>query len=200
MTVFHVDHKLADFDKWIAVFRESTMRKDLAAKMGVATRRVVQDANDPNHCIVIQDADSREALDEYLNQPQVQERFTDTSVFAEKPRVIAGYEGSDLGTAPDGDYGAFFVDHQLADYDKWQENWNSNQEQRNATLAENGVVPIRLLRDIDDGNHAIVLMAAPNRGAVEEALNSATSKAAFANQSVFKEAPTITGHFTPVEL
>ena len=35
MPVFHIDHKLADFDKWIAMFRERTVRTQLEDKYGV---------------------------------------------------------------------------------------------------------------------------------------------------------------------
>ncbi|MBT6620180.1 MAG: DUF4412 domain-containing protein [Gemmatimonadetes bacterium] len=200
MPIFHLDHRLADFDKWLGVFRDGSLRKEREAEFGVATRRVVRDANDPNHVIVIMEAPSRDAIDNMANHPQVQERFADTSIFTEPPKVIAGYEGTDIGTMSEGDVSAFFLDQQLVDYDKWSEMRSGNEAERNEVMQKHGVNPVRLLHDIDNRNHVVVVMQAPNRAAMENMLAEPTAQANFANKEVFARTPEITGQFSGVDV
>ena len=44
MPVFHIDHKLTDFDAWLSVFKDNPQRKEREVKYGLTTRRVIQDA------------------------------------------------------------------------------------------------------------------------------------------------------------
>jgi quinol monooxygenase YgiN len=198
MPVFHLDHKLVDFNNWISMFSESTLRKEREQERGVVTRRVVQDANNPNHAVVMQDASDRATMESFISDPQVQERFSDSSIFAEPPKITGGYDGEDLEAFEDGENPAFMVDHQLADYDKWQEHWRANRDQRAELWTELGCKPVRLLRDIDDRNHAIVVVLAPDKAAVEKLLSSPTAQEAFANKDVFERAPEITGQYNNI--
>ena len=135
-----------------------------------------------------------------VNDPQVQERFADTSIFTEPPKVIAGYEGTDIGTMAEGGVSAFFIDQQLADYDKWSEMRSASEATRNEMAQKHGVNPVRLLHDIDNRNHVVFVMQAPDRTAVENMLAEPTAQANFANKEVFARAPEITGQFSGVDL
>lgn len=200
MPVFHIDHKLADFDKWISMFREGTVRKELEAKHGVTTRRVARDNDDPNHAIVIMEADTKSAVEQMFQEPTVQERFADTSAFAEPPSITGGYEGEDLEPMPEGEHVAFFIDHQLADYDKWYEVFSSRRAAGAEMRAKHGTTPVRLLRDIEDGNHAIMIIVAPNRAAVEELMAEPALQENFTNTALFIKPPEFTGQYSTVNL
>ncbi len=199
MPVFHLDHKLVDFNNWITVFRDNPVRKEREKEHGVTTRRVVQDADNPNHAVVMQEASDRAAMDQFVGDPKVQERFADTSIFAEPPQITGGYDGEDLDDYVDGENPGFLVDHQLVDYDKWYEMWSKNRIKNAENWTNLGCKPVRLLRDIDDPNHAIVVVFAPNRGAVEQLLSSPNAQEAFANREIFQRAPEITGQYSPVD-
>ena len=200
MPVFHIDHKLADFDKWIAMFREGSARNQLGAKHGVTTRRVARDSDDPNHAIVVMEADTKSAVEQMFQEPMVQERFADTSVFAEPPSIISGYEGEDIDPMPEGEHAAFFIDHQLTNFDKWRETFKSNREARADLREKHGTTPVRLLHDIDDDNHAILIMVGPNRGAVEQLMAEPSLQELFSNSEIFKQPPEIIGQYSPVSL
>jgi len=200
MPVFHIDHKLADFDKWIEVFKEGNPRKEMEAKHGVKSMRVLHDANDRNHAIVVMEADSSAAIEALFSQPQVQERFADRSLFAEAPTILAGYDGTDLDSRPDGEHSAFFVDHRLADYDKWYAEYSSHQPQNSELREKHGVKHIRLLHDIGDNNHAIIVMIAPDQSAIENLMKEAGLDEIFANREIFQQPPEITGQFSAIVL
>ncbi len=196
MPVFHIEHKLADFDKWLAVFKEGNPRKEIETKYGVKSLRVLHDADDGNHAIIVMEADSRSAIDEMFNEPKVQERFADTSLFVEPPKVLAGYERTDVSSFTEGENPAVLVDHRVTDFDKWTEGRASNRAQRNEMYEKHGVKIIRELHDIEDPNHVVVVMLAPSRSAVENLFAEPTAQASFANQDVFQRAPQITGQFS----
>ena len=200
MPVFHIDHKLADFDKWISVFKEGSPRKEIEAKHGIKSLRVLRDANDKNHAIVVMEADSRASIDNMVNEPQVQARFADTSMFAEPPKVLAGYEGTDLESYTEGENPAFLVEQWLVDFDKWSQLRASNEAERNEVMKEHGIKAIRMLHDIEDANHVVVVMIAPNQSAVEGMLASPTAQANFANKEVFQRAPEILGQFEGIDV
>jgi hypothetical protein len=198
MPVFHVEHKLADFDKWLAVFKVGNPRKEIEAKYGVKTLRVMQDADDRNHAIIVMEADSRSAIDEMINEPKVQERFADTSLFAEPPKVLAGYERFDVSSFTEGENPAVLVDHRVTDFDMWTKSRETNRDQRNEMYQKHGIKVIRELHDIEDRNHVVVVMLAPGRSAVENLFAEPPAQASFANKEVFQRAPRIIGQFNPI--
>ena len=198
MPVFHLDYKLVNFDNWLSMYKESDLRKQLEAKYGLTTRRIAQDGDDPNHVILIFDADSSESVQDFLRDPQLQERFADRSIFAESPKLRGVYEASNLEEFSDGENPAFFIDHQLADFYKWYESFSANQLQPNEKKSELGIKHIRLLHDLEDDGHAIVVSVAPNRSALEELMSQPRAQELFANRDIFKQAPEITGQFSRV--
>lgn len=200
MPVFHIDHKLADFDKWLSVFKEGNPRKEKEASHGVKSMRVLHDANDTNHAIVVMEADHKSSIEKLFNEPGVQERFADRSLFAETPRIAGGYDGTDLESHSADERVAFFVDHQLADYDKWHEIWSSHQAERSDIRAQKGIKQIRLLHDIDNNNHAILVMIAPDKAALEDLMSDGNLQEVFSNKEIFQQAPTITGQYSAIVL
>jgi hypothetical protein len=199
MTVFHIDHKLADFDKWYSVFKKGEPRKEIEAKYGVKSLRVLHDANDATHAIVVMEANSRSSIDQMLSEPRAQERFSDTSLFAEPPSVLAGYEPTDVSSYTEGENPAVLVDHRVVDFDKWTESRASSQAQRNEIYGKHGVKIIRELHDIDDPGHVVVVMLAPSRSSVESLFAEPAAQASFANKEVFERAPQIIGQFSPMD-
>jgi hypothetical protein len=200
MPVFHVNHKLADFDKWFAVFKEGNPRKDREAQYGVKSLRVLRDADDGNHAVVVMEADSRSAIDQMTDDPQVQERFADTSLFAEPPSVLAGYEPIGDENVPEGGNSAFLVDQGLADFDKWNENWTANEAQRQELYDKHDVKVVRVLRDIDNRNRVVVAMSAPSRSALEGMWAEPAPQAAFSDSEIFQRPPKILGQFTRTDI
>ena len=85
---------------------------------------------------------------------------------------------------PDGDNSAFFIDHQLVDYDTWYETFSSHQSTGAERRAKHGTLPVRLLRDIEDRNHAVMVILAPNREAVESLMAEPALQENFANTEI----------------
>ena len=200
MPVFHVNHRLADYDKWFAVFKEGNPRKDREAEYGIKSLRVLRDADDGNHAVVVMEADSRSVIDQMIGDPQVQERFADTSLFAEPPSVLAGYDPIGGDSAPVGDNPAFLVEQGLANFDKWNENWTANEAQRQEMYDQHSVKVLRVLHDIDNRNRVVVAMSAPSRSALEEMWTEPAPQAAFSNSEIFQRPPKILGQFTGTEV
>jgi len=196
MPVFHLNYKLADFDKWITMFKESELRKKIEVKHGVKAIRVLHDAHDQNHAITVLKAEDRASIDQFISEPEVQERFADRSLFVESPQITGGYEGTYLESFEEGENPAFQVDHQLTDYNRWFEAWSSNRAERTALWEKHGCKPIRLLRDIENGNHVIIVVMAPNAASVEDLLAEAKAQERFADREVFQQPPQIRGQYT----
>ena len=200
MPVFHVNHRLADFDKWFAVFKDGSPRKELEAKHEVKSVRVLRDADDSNRAVVVMEANSRAAIEEMFNEPRVQERFSDTSLFTEPPTILAGYEVTGGDGVPGEGNSAFLVDQDLANYEKWNEDWTANEAQRQELYSKHGVKIVRVLHDIDNRNRVLVAMSAPSRSALEGMWAEPAPQAAFSNSEIFQRPPKILGQFTGSEV
>ena len=196
MPVFHLDHKLVDFDRWIVMFKGSELRKKNEEKYGVKVLRVLQDANDENHAIVVLEAEDKTSVKRLLGEPEVQERFADKTVFTTSPKLLGSYEGTWLEPAEEGENITFQLDQQLADFNKWFDLWTSKQLERTKLWEKHGCKPILILRDTDDDNHIIVVVKAPNKSALENLLSEPNAKKIFSNKEVFQNPPRIAGQFT----
>lgn len=198
MPVFHLDYKLVNFDVWLALYKISELRKKVEFKHGVKTLRVLHDALDRNHAIVVLEAGDRASIDQLIGEPEVKARFSDRSTFVEPPKITGGYEGTNLEPFEEGENPAFQLDHSLQDYNRWFEAWSSNQIQRTESWNKHGCKPIRILRDIDNDNHVIIVVMASNQETVKYLLAEPRAQEIFADREVFKQPPQIIGQYTSI--
>jgi|GEM_PF-1672033 hypothetical protein len=209
MLIYHLHHKLADYDTWISKFKEGTLRKEVEDNLCITTDLVLHNVNDPNHAIVAMISGEdvtldqmKLALDQITSDPRVQQQFRDDSLFSEPLQTVCAFEASTLEPLSEVErqIPAVFVDHQLADYDSWFEAWSANYDERLETCQKLGCTPHRLLRDVEDDNHVIVVFIAEDQTAVEQLLANPTAQETFADKNIFTQPPKIAGCFSPIHL
>ena len=88
---FHVEHKLVDYDKWFAIFKEADIRKQIEEELGIKAIRVLRDVDSPNDAIVVFEGPDQDAMDKLHTDPRVQERFNDKSIFVEPPKLVGRF-------------------------------------------------------------------------------------------------------------
>ena len=88
---FHVEHKLVDYDKWFAIFKEADIRKQIEEELGIRAIRVLRDVDNPNNAVVIFQGPNQEAMDKLHSDPRVQDRFNDRSIFVEPPKLAGRF-------------------------------------------------------------------------------------------------------------
>ena len=88
---FHVEHKLVDYDKWFAIFKDAAVRKQIEGELGIRAIRVLRDVDNPNNGVVIFQGPSQDAMDKLHTDPRVQERFNDRSIFVEPPKLVGRF-------------------------------------------------------------------------------------------------------------
>ena len=88
---FHVEHKLVDYDKWFAIFKEADIRKQIEEELGIKAIRVLRDVDSPNNAIVVFEGPDQDAMDKLHTDPRVQERFNDKSIFVEPPKLVGRF-------------------------------------------------------------------------------------------------------------
>ena len=88
---FHVEHKLVDYDKWFAIFKDAAVRKQIEGELGIRAIRVLRDVDNPNNGVVIFQGPSQDAMDKLIADPRVQERFNDRSIFVEPPKLLGRF-------------------------------------------------------------------------------------------------------------
>ncbi|MEE2760511.1 MAG: hypothetical protein VYE18_03610, partial [Pseudomonadota bacterium] len=93
---FHVGHKLVDYDKWFAIFKEAQVRKKIEEELGIKAVRVLRDVDNSNNAIVIFEGPDQDALDKLHTDPRVKERFNDKSIFVEPPTILGRFTVVDL--------------------------------------------------------------------------------------------------------
>jgi len=88
---FHVEHKLVNYDKWFAIFKEADIRKQIEEELGIKAIRVLRDVDNPNNAVVIFQGLNQEAMDKLHTDPRVQDRFNDRSIFVEPPKLAGRF-------------------------------------------------------------------------------------------------------------
>ena len=88
---FHVEHKLVDYDKWFAIFKEADIRKQIEDELGIKAIRVLRDVDNPNNAVLIFQGPSQDAMEKMLSDPRVQERLNDKSIFVEPPKLLGRF-------------------------------------------------------------------------------------------------------------
>ena len=88
---FHVEHKLVDYDKWFAIFKEADIRKQIEEELGIKAIRVLRDVDNPNNAVVIFQGPNQEAMDKLHTDPRVQERLNYKSIFVELPKLVSQF-------------------------------------------------------------------------------------------------------------
>jgi len=194
MAIFHIDHWLEDFDRWLLIFSEGDPRNEIERALELQTVRVLRDTEDPRHAIVIMRAATRDGVDRLIDNPRLQKRFQDRSLFASPPKVVAGFELTDLESYVVGENPAFFVDHDLVDFDKFKDLLMSRLTDRSPS----DVKPIKLLHDIENRNHVRLVILATDKAALEHAMADAKLREYFANREIFRRPPEIV--FSPTSV
>ena len=87
----------------------------------------------------------------------------------------------------------------LVDYDKWFAIFKEAQV-RKQLEEELGIKAIRVLRDVDSPNNAIVVFEGPNQDAMDKLHTDPRVQDRFNDKSIFVEPPKLIGRFTPVNL
>jgi len=191
MAIFHLDYRLADFDRWLSLFASGELREEIEHMHGVETVRVLRDKEELQHAIVVMRADTREAIDRMLGHPRLQEWFADGSIFVTPPHVVAGYALTELEPYEVGENPAFFVDHRLANFDKFREGLMNR-------TGQSAVKPIKLLQDIEDRNNVRLVILASEKAVLEHAMAQRGLQEHFANRDIFCQAPEIV--FSPTSV
>ena len=88
---FHVGHKLVDYDKWFAIFKEAQVRKQIEEELGIKAIRVLRDVDSPNNAIVVFEGPDQDAMDKLHTDPRIQDRFNDRSIFSESPKLAGRF-------------------------------------------------------------------------------------------------------------
>ena len=203
MPLFFSEHKLVDFDNWFATFENNEVRLELEKKTGVTAIRIIRYLDEPNHLIVVFEALNRDCMRKIEFDPRLQERFSDKSIFVEPPKIIGGYHIADFENYIPGSEAlmkAFWIIHDLTDYDKWNAHRMETESKRKSFLLEYSVRNIRQLQNIEDPNNVISVVIAPSRDTLVALLSEPWSQETFANRGIYKGIPKIMGPFSAIDL
>ena len=203
MPLFFSEHKLVDFDNWFATFENNEVRLELEKKTGVTAIRIIRYLDEPNHLIVVFEALNRDSMSKIEFDPRLQERFSDKSIFVEPPKIIGGYHIADFENYIPGSEAlmkAFWIVHDLADYDKWKDHRMETESKRKSFLLEHSVRNIRQLQNVEDPNNVISVVIAPSRDTLVALLSEPWSQEIFANRGIYKGIPKIMGPFSAIDL
>ena len=203
MPLYFSEHKLVDFDNWFATFENNEVRLELEKKTGVTAIRIIRYLDEPNHLIVVFEALNRDSMSKIEFDPRLQERFSDKSIFVEPPKIIGGYHIADFENYIPGSEAsmkAFWIIHDLADYDKWKDHRMETESKRKSFLLEHSVRNIRQLQNIEDPNNVISVVIAPSRDTLVALLSEPWSQETFANRGIYKGIPKIMGPFSAIDL
>ena len=203
MPLFFLEHKLVDFDDWFATFENNEVRLELEKKTGVTAIRLIRYLDEPNHLMVVFDARDPANMSKLQSDPRLQKRFSDKSIFVEPPKIIGGYDVTDVenyipGSEPS--MKAFWIIHDLADYDKWNDQRMETESKRKSILLEHSVRNIRQLQNIEDPNNVISVVIAPSRDTLVALLSEPWPQETFANRGIYKGIPKIMGPFSAIDL
>ena len=56
MISVHLEHRLNDYGTWFETFKSAPVRAEIEREYGLKASRVLQNADDPNHCYVALEA------------------------------------------------------------------------------------------------------------------------------------------------
>ena len=203
MPLFFSEHKLVDFENWFATFENNEVRLEIEKKTGVKAIRLIRYLDEPNHLMVVFDARDPANMSKLQSDPRLQKRFSDKSIFVEPPKIIGGYHIADFenyipGSEPS--MKAFWIIHDLADYDQWNDHRMENESKRKSFLQEHSVRNIRQLQNIEDPNNVISVMIAPSRAILMALLSEPWPQEIFANRDIYKGIPKVLGPFSAIDL
>ena len=191
--------KLVDYDKWYERAWASGLLKGVVAEYEVTPVRILRNDEDPNHVIVVLTAQSLGAFDKLRADPRVQELVSDRSIVAVPPQPLGRYTATEIADLnPGANYG-FHVEHKLVDYDKWFAIFK-DAALRIQIEGELGIRPIRVLRDVDNPNNAVLIFQGPSQDAMDKMLSDPRVQERLNDKSIFVEPPKLLGRFTPVHL
>jgi len=188
--------KLVDYDSWYQMCWANGLIREIQKEYGVTPIRILRNDDDPNHAIVILEAASLNAFEKSRSDERIQKIITDKSIVTE--RQSNTYTVTEIGSARDGGHG-FHVGHKLVDYDKWFEMFSTGSA-RKEIEANNGIKCIRVLRDVNNPNEAVVIFTAPSQEAMDKLHNDPRTQEIFSDRSIFIEPPQVLGRFTPIAL
>jgi len=203
MPLFYSEHKLVDFDNWFATFQNNEVRLELEEKTGVKAIRIIRYLDEPNHLFVVFEAPNRDRMSKIEFDPRLRERFSDKSIFVEPPKIIGGYHVANFenyisGSEPT--MKAFWIIHDLADYDEWNEHRMETESKRKSFLIEHSVRNIRQLQNIEDPNNVVSVVIAPSRDILIALLSEPWPQEIFADRDIYKGIPKVLGPFSAIDL
>ena len=95
---------------------------------------------------------------------------------------------------------AFWIIHDLADYDRWNDQRMETDSKRESILQEHSVRNIRQLQNIEDPNNVISVVIAPSRDILIALLSDSWPQELFANRDIYKGIPKVLGPFSAIDL
>ena len=203
MPLFFSEHKLVDFDNWFGTFENNKVRLEIERNTGVTAIRIIRYLDEPNHLIVVFEALNRDSMSKIEFDPRLQERFSDKSIFVEPPKIIGGYHVADFENiipSSESSMKGFWIIHDLADYDKWNDHRIETESKRESVLLEHGVRNIRQLQNIEDSTNIISVVLAPSRDTLVALLSQPWFQETFGNRDIYKGIPKVLGPFSAIDL
>jgi len=203
MPLFFSEHKLVDFDNWFATFENNEVRLEIEKKTGVKAVRLIRYIDEPNHLMVVFDARDPANMSKLQSDPRLQKRFSDKSIFVEPPKIIGGYDVTDVENyvpSSETSMKVFWIIHDLADYNSWSDHRIETDSKRKSFLKEHGVSNIRELQNIEDIDNIISVVIAPSRDILIALLSEPWPQEIFANRDIYKGIPKVLGPFSAIDL
>ena len=192
--------KLVDYDKWYQKAWASGFLKNIQAEYDVTPVRILRDDDDPNHVIVVLTAQSLKAFDNLLADPRIHEFVADKNNYlVETPKPVGRYTATEINDVnPEAKYG-FHTQHRLVDYNQWFSIFKDSTFRKEIEEA-NGLRCVRILRETENQNNAVVIFQGPSQDAYDAMHNDPRVQERFNDQSIFVEPPRCVGRFTSVNL
>lgn len=142
-----VRSRVADFDKWLAVFDMNEDVRRAAGFLGHHINRAEEDANDVTTYMAVSDIDAAKA---FAASPDLRERMQEAGVVsAPEFTYMTPVREAIIW---DREVPAFLLSHSVADFDRWLEGYDSAAELQTSK----GIVGQAANRSLDDPSVAIV--------------------------------------------
>ena len=167
MISVHLEHRLNDYESWFETFKSAPVRAEIEREYGLKASRVLQNADDPNHCYVAIEAPDSETFKTFWGDARMLSALEERStLFTTPPQVSGMYNPYDV-EGPNGNSLGVLVEHHLNDFEAWFAIFKEGAA-RKPVQSELGMTAVRVLEDIDNNNRCIAAWSVPNVDAFDK--------------------------------